>query len=178
MKNQSTCVFLVGMPGSGKSTIGKALAKALNRPFIDLDHAIEERCGVAIPVIFEIEGEQGFRKRETQALQEVTANQAASVVATGGGAVLAAQNRELIGQQGITVYLKAPIDELLRRTSRDRNRPLLVTDDPKARLQALYEQRSPIYDALADIVLETGIASASATVQQIVSRLKQLKQRS
>jgi len=175
MKNQSTCVFLVGMPGSGKSTIGKALAKALNRPFIDLDLAIEERCGVAIPVIFEIEGEQGFRKRETQVLQEVTANQAASVVATGGGAVLAEQNRELIGQRGIAVYLKAPIDELLRRTSRDRNRPLLVTDDPKARLHALFEQRSPIYDALADIVLETGTASASATVQQIVSRLKQLK---
>jgi len=175
MKNQSTCVFLVGMPGSGKSTIGKALAKSLNRPFIDLDQAIEERCGVAIPVIFEIEGEQGFRKRETQVLQEVTANQAASVVATGGGAVLAEQNRELIGQHGVAVYLKAPIDELLRRTSRDRNRPLLVTDDPKARLQALYDQRSPIYDALADIVLETGAASISATVQQIISRLKQLK---
>ena len=175
MKNQSTCVFLVGMPGSGKSTIGKALAKALNRPFIDLDQAIEERCGVTIPVIFEIEGEQGFRKRESQVLQEVTAGQQCGVVATGGGAILAEHNRQLIGQKGVVVYLKASVDELLRRTARDRNRPLLAGDDPEARLLALFEQRSPLYDAMADIVLETGPAGVSAAVQQIVSRLKQLK---
>jgi shikimate kinase len=175
MKNQSTCVFLVGMPGSGKSTIGKALAKALNRSFIDLDQAIEERCGVTIPVIFEIEGEQGFRKRESQVLEEVTAGPANSVVATGGGAILAEQNRHIIGQRGVVIYLKASIEELLRRTTRDRNRPLLAGDDPKARLQTLYEQRSPLYDSMADFVLETSSAGVSAAVQQIVSRLKQLK---
>jgi shikimate kinase len=175
MENQTSCVFLVGMPGSGKSTIGRGLAKALHRPFIDLDQAIEDRCGVAIPVIFEIEGEQGFRKRESMVLQEVTASQSNAVVATGGGAILAQQNRKVIADRGVVIYLKASLDELVRRTSRDRNRPLLVTDDPKARLQALFDQRSPLYEQAADLVFETGAAGVSATVQLIVSQLKQLK---
>jgi len=174
MKNQSSCVFLVGMPGSGKSTIGKALAKALNRPFIDLDQAIEERCGVAIPVIFEIEGESGFRKRESTVLQEVTADPSNAVVSTGGGAVVAEQNRQTMRQRGVVIYLKATLDELVKRTSRDRNRPLLNTDDPQAKLQALLEQRRPLYEAAADLCLETGTAGVSASVQQLVSKLKQL----
>lgn len=174
MKNQSNCVFLIGMPGSGKSTIGKGLAKALDRHFVDLDHEIEARCGVAIPVIFEIEGEQGFRKRESQVLQEV-AKQSDTVVATGGGAVLAEQNREILGTHGIVVYLRASVEDLYRRTSRDRNRPLLATNDPKARLQDLFEQRSPVYAALADIVMETGTASVPSVVQQIVTKLKEME---
>lgn len=174
MKNQSTCVFLIGMPGSGKSTIGKALAKALARPFVDLDHEIEVRCGVAIPVIFEIEGEQGFRKRESQALEEV-ANQQDLVIATGGGAVLAAQNQEILATSGVVIYLKASVDELFRRTSRDRNRPLLATNDPRTRLEELFEKRTPIYESLADIVMETGSASVPLVVQQIVTRLKELE---
>jgi shikimate kinase len=174
MKNQSTCVFLVGMPGSGKSTIGKGLAKALGRPFIDLDHDIEARCGVAIPVIFEIEGEAGFRKRESQALEQV-ARQDSCVIATGGGVVLAPENRDILSKQGIVVYLKASVDELHRRTSRDRNRPLLVTNDPKTRLRDLYSQRGAIYDSLADIVIETGSASVPAVVQQVVAKLKHME---
>ena len=174
MKNQSNCVFLIGMPGSGKSTIGKGLAKALGRPFIDLDHEIEVRCGVTIPVIFEIEGEQGFRKRESQVLEEV-AKQCDTVVATGGGAILAPQNREILSAHGVVVYLKASVEELHRRTSRDRNRPLLATNDPRARLQALFEQRGPIYDSLADIVMETGTAGVPSVVQQIVTRLKEME---
>lgn len=172
MKNQSNCVFLIGMPGSGKSTIGKGLAKALARPFIDLDHEIEARCGVAIPVIFEIEGEQGFRKRESQVLEEVS-KQCDMVVATGGGAILDPQNREILSRHGVVIYLKASVQELHRRTIRDRNRPLLATNDPKARLQELFEQRSPIYESLADIVIETGLASVPSVVQQIVTKLKE-----
>ncbi|MCD8504694.1 MAG: shikimate kinase [Burkholderiaceae bacterium] len=174
MKNQSNGLFLIGMPGSGKSTIGKGLAKALGRVFVDLDHEIEARCGVAIPVIFEIEGEQGFRKRESQVLQEVV-KQDDLVLATGGGAVLAPQNREILSQQGRVIYLKASVDELHRRTSRDRNRPLLATNDPKARLQELFEQRSPIYEYLADMVVETGSASVPMVVQQIVTRLREME---
>ncbi|UOD50465.1 shikimate kinase [Orrella daihaiensis] len=171
MKNQTNCLFLIGMPGSGKSTIGKGLAKALGRPFIDLDHEIEARCGVAIPVIFEIEGEPGFRKRESQVLEEV-AQQPDVVIATGGGAVLAESNREILSQHGVVIYLKASVEELVRRTSRDRNRPLLATNDPKTRLYELLDERSPIYDSLADIVVETGSASVPSVVQQIVTRLK------
>lgn len=174
MKNPANRVFLIGMPGSGKSTIGRGLAKALGRPFMDLDHEIEVRCGVAIPVIFEIEGEQGFRKRESQVLQEV-AQLPDTVVATGGGAVLAPQNRVLLSTEGTVVYLKASVDELYRRTSRDRNRPLLATNDPKGRLQELFDQRGAIYESLADIVLETGSASVPSAVQQIVVKLKELE---
>ena len=161
------------MPGSGKSTIGKGLAKSLGRPFVDLDHEIESRCGVAIPVIFEIEGEQGFRKRETQVLEEVAA-QSNAVVATGGGAILAPHNRAVLKANGTVIYLKASIEELFRRTSRDRNRPLLATNDPKLRLQELFEHRSPIYDAMADLVVETGSTSVSSVVQQIVTRIKEM----
>ena len=175
MKNQPSYVFLVGMPGSGKSTIGKALAKALNRSFIDLDQAIEERCGVAIPVIFEIEGEAGFRKRESKVLQEVADDQSNAVVSTGGGTILAQQNREIMRQRGVVIYLKATLDELLRRTSRDRHRPLLNTDDPKARLQALFDERGALYEAMADVIIETATASVAVSVQQLVSKLKQLK---
>ena len=175
MKNQSNCVFLIGMPGSGKSTIGKGLAKALGRPFIDLDHEIEVRCGVAIPVIFEIEGEQGFRKRESLALEEVAA-QSDAVVATGGGAILDPHNREVLKANGTVIYLQASVEELYRRTSRDRNRPLLATNDPKARLQELFEQRSPIYDTLADVVVETGSAGVASVVQHIVTKLNETEQ--
>lgn len=175
MKNHSNCVFLIGMPGSGKSTIGKGLAKTLGRPFVDLDHEIEARCGVAIPVIFEIEGEQGFRKRESQVLEEVAA-QSDAVIATGGGAILATQNREVLRAKGTVIYLKASVEELYRRTSRDRNRPLLATNDPKARLQELWTQRASIYDEVADLVVETGSAGVPTVVQQIVTKLKEMEQ--
>jgi shikimate kinase len=171
MKNQSDCVFLIGMPGAGKSTIGKGLAKALRRPFVDLDQQIEQRCGVAIPVIFEIEGEQGFRKRESQALAEV-AQQRGKVVATGGGAVLAQENQEILRNDGVVVYLRASVDELHRRTNRDRNRPLLATNDPRQRLSELFEQRGPLYESLADIVVDSGASTVPAVIQQISSQLR------
>ena len=172
MKNLAQSVFLVGMPGSGKSTIGRSLAKALDCPFVDLDQQVEERCGVKIPVIFEIEGESGFRKRESQVLDDVT-QQAGIVLATGGGAILDSQNRHYLQQRGVVVYLRASVDELYRRTSRDRNRPLLATNNPKARLRELLTTRAPLYETMADVVVDTGAASVAAVVQQLVSRLSQ-----
>jgi shikimate kinase len=172
MKNPLPTVFLVGMPGCGKSTIGRSLAKALQRDFIDLDHEIERRCGVRIPVIFEIEGEKGFRARETQVLDEVSKD-SGKVIATGGGAILQPRNRELLSERGQVVYLKASIEELYRRTSRDRSRPLLNTPDPKARLKELFAVRGPFYEALADRVVETGTSGIASVVERLATELNQ-----
>ncbi|MDN3988178.1 shikimate kinase [Zwartia vadi] len=164
-------IFLVGMMGAGKTTIGKALARVLNREFIDLDHELEARCGVRIPVIFEIEGEQGFRKRECQVLDDCTVKPNI-VMATGGGAVLAEENRLALKSRGIVLYLRASVEELYRRTSRDRNRPLLATPDPKATLRTLLGQREPLYESVADIVVDTGTTSVNHLVAHIVERLQ------
>ena len=168
-----TPIFLVGMMGAGKTTIGKALARALRRDFLDLDHELEARCGVRIPVIFEIEGEKGFRKRECQVLDDCTVRPNI-VLATGGGAVIAAENRSALRTRGLVVYLRASVDELFRRTSRDRNRPLLATPDPKGTLRSLLEAREPLYQEVADLTVDTGTMSVGQLVLQIVDRLKQL----
>ena len=166
-------IFLVGMMGAGKTTIGKALARVLHREFIDLDHELEARCGVRIPVIFEIEGEQGFRKRECQVLDDCTV-QPNLVMATGGGAVLSEENRRALKSRGIVVYLRASVEELFRRTSRDRNRPLLATADPKATLRGLLEMREPLYESVADVVVDTGTTSVNHLVAQLVEQLRQV----
>lgn len=167
-------IFLVGMMGAGKTTIGRVLARVLHRDFIDLDHELEARCGVRIPVIFEIEGEQGFRKRECQVLDDCTVRPNL-VMATGGGAVLAEENRHALKSRGIVVYLRANAEELYRRTSRDRNRPLLATPDPKATLRGLLALREPLYEAVADVVVETGMTSVNHLVAQIVERLRKIE---
>ena len=164
-------IFLVGMMGSGKTTIGRGLARTLQREFIDLDHELEARCGVRIPVIFEIEGEQGFRKRECQVLDSCS-RRPNIVMATGGGAVLAAENRRALRERGIVVYLRATVEELFRRTSRDRNRPLLATADPRATLRDLLLQREALYAEIADIVIDTGATSVAQIVAQVIQRLK------
>lgn len=167
-------IFLVGMMGAGKTTIGKALARALHREFIDLDHELEARCGVRIPVIFEIEGEEGFRKRECQVLDDCTL-WSNLVMATGGGAVLAPENRQALKTRGIVIYLRASVEELYRRTSRDRNRPLLATPDPKATLRSLLEFREPLYESVADVVVDTGTTSVNHLVALIIERLRQVE---
>lgn len=174
MKISPVSVFLVGMPGSGKTTIGRGLARELGLPFVDLDQQIEERCGVKIPVIFEIEGEPGFRKRESQVLDEVT-QQPGIVLATGGGAILAPENRRQLASRGRVVYLRASIDELYRRTARDRSRPLLATADPRAKLKELLAARAALYEAIAHLVVDTGAASVSTVVQDIVNQLQPLE---
>jgi shikimate kinase len=165
--------FLVGLMGAGKSTIGKHLAKRLGKSFIDSDHEIERRTGVKIPVIFEIEGEAGFRLREQQVIHELTDRQDI-VLATGGGAVLHASNRQDLHTRGTVIYLRANIDDLFARTRRDKNRPLLQTPDPKARLTELFLQRDPLYKEIAHIVIDTGRQSVNTLLAQLESKLNDI----
>lgn len=165
-------IFLVGMMGAGKTTAGRLLARRLGRHFIDTDHEIEARCGVGIPLIFEIEGEAGFRAREARAIEELTA-QDDVVLATGGGAVLRADNRRQLAARGMVIYLHAPPEALYRRVRSDRNRPLLATDDPLGRLRALYAERDPLYREIADVVVETGAQSARSLSRAILARIEE-----
>ena len=163
-------IILIGMMGAGKTTVGRALAKKLGRKFVDLDHAIVERCGVDIPTIFDIEGEEGFRRRENEVLVDVVLDQDI-VLATGGGAILRPENRELLKQHGFVFYLRVEIDELYRRVARDKNRPLLATPKPKVRLTELLAERSAIYEAAADYIIDSTGDSQSVVVEQIINLL-------
>ena len=164
-------LFLVGMMGAGKTTVGRILARRLRRPFVDSDHEIERRCGVRIPVIFDIEGEAGFRQREAQVIAELTATEGI-VLATGGGAVLAEENRRCLASRGTVVYLHALPETLHARVCQDRNRPLLATPDPLGRLRQLYAERDPLYRSVADIVVETGTQSVRALAADLLVRLE------
>lgn len=168
-------VYLVGMMGAGKTTIGRALARKLGWQFVDLDHELESRCGVKVSIIFDIEGEQGFRKRESAALDECT-RRSGIVLATGGGAVLDPENRRLLSERGVVVYLRASVDELFRRVERDRNRPLLQTDNPRQRLQDLLAQREPLYEEVADLVFDTGTCPIAQTTRLLIKELQGLNQ--
>jgi shikimate kinase len=172
VKNTSN-IFLVGLMGAGKTTVARILARRLDRAFYDTDHEIERRTGVKIPVIFEIEGEPGFRLREEQALAELAA-QDNIVLATGGGIVLSAANRALLKERGLVVYLRAQPRDLWYRTRHDKNRPLLQTPDPLGRLQELYEQRDPLYAEVADIILDTGRPNVGPLVSQLITKLESL----
>ncbi len=163
-------LFLVGLMGAGKSSVGRLLAKRLGKTFVDCDHELESRTGVRIPVIFEIEGETGFRAREATLIAELTARDNI-VLATGGGAVLSAENRALLARRGCVVYLRAAVDELWRRTRHDKNRPLLQTGDPRARLAELLAVREPLYEEVAHVVVETGAQSLPALAERIIERL-------
>ena len=164
-------LFLVGMMGAGKTTIGRLLARRLKRPFYDSDHEIEARCGVEITVIFDIEGEPGFRARESQVIAELSALEGI-VMATGGGAVLDADNRRHLAARGTVVYLHAAPAALYARIGHDRKRPLLATPDPLRRLQELYAVRDPLYRQLADHVMETGGESASLLVRHLIGAVE------
>src|SRR3954471_15446160 len=144
-------IFLVGLMGAGKTSVGRLLARRLGKTFYDCDHEVERATGVRIPVIFEIEGESGFRARESRMLSDLCATKGV-VLATGGGAVLAPENRKVLAESGTVVYLRASPQELYQRTKHDRNRPLLQTADPLAKLSELYAQRDPLYREIADLV--------------------------
>lgn len=141
--------------GAGKTTIGKLLAQHLHKIFIDSDHEIEARTGADIPLIFELEGEAGFRDREEALLDELTQNSGV-VLATGGGSVLREATRTRLRERGLVIYLKADVEELLQRTRHDKNRPLLRTPDPKAKLEALVKERDPLYQEVADVIFDSG----------------------
>jgi len=166
-------IFLVGPMGAGKSTVGRQLAKTLNMEFVDCDREIEDRTGVTIAVIFELEGEEGFRKRECAMIEQLTERDGI-VLATGGGAVLDEENRSRLRTRGFAIYLNAPIELLLERTARDKQRPLLQTDDPRAMLTALAAEREPLYQQVADMVVKTDRRTARHVVKEIVRRLSEL----
>jgi shikimate kinase len=164
-------LILVGMMGSGKTTIAKSLAKQLGKTFVDSDDEITKRTGVTIPHIFDIEGEAGFRQRESMAIQEITERNNL-VLATGGGAVLAAENREVLRQNGIVIYLKANAHDLWQRTRHDRSRPLLQTGDPYAKVKELMRQRDPLYHQVADIIVHSGKQSAHVLMQHLLAEIE------
>lgn len=160
-------IFLVGFMGSGKSTVGQQLASELGKEFVDCDRVLEERTGVDIPYIFDIEGEEGFRRREAAVLCELTTRRGI-VLATGGGVVGIPENRSVLCANGFVVYLHAPAELLFQRTARDRNRPMLHAADPRARIDELLAAREPLYREVADLVVETGRRGSRRVVQEIV----------
>jgi shikimate kinase len=163
-------IYLVGLMGAGKTTVGRQLAQRLGKTFYDTDHEIEHRTGVRVATIFEIEGEPGFRARESQAL-EALAQMEDVVLATGGGIVLRPENRAQLKAHGFVIYLCAQPRDLWARTRHDKSRPLLQTDDPLKRLEELYAVRDPLYREVADLVVDTGRQSVSTLVGQLLKRL-------
>jgi len=163
-------IFLVGMMGAGKTSVGKLLARRLGKTFHDCDHEIERATGVKVAVIFEIEGENGFRAREAKTLAELV-RRADIVLATGGGAVLSADNRKLLAGNGMVVYLRAAPAELWSRTRHDKKRPLLKTADPRARLEQIFVERDPLYREVADIVVDTGSQSVGSLAHRLEQQL-------
>jgi shikimate kinase len=155
--------------GAGKTTIGKQIAYILGRPFFDSDREIEKRTGATIPLIFELETEAGFRARESAMLEELTGKENV-VIATGGGAVLNENNRRLLASRGHVIYLCSPLEQLIQRTARDQNRPLLQTTDPRQTIENLLKIRDPLYREVAHTVLETD----NWTVRQVITKILNL----
>lgn len=168
--NTRNNIFLVGMPGAGKTTVGRQLARRMQRRFVDADHEIEARTGVRIPVIFDIEGEQGFRDRESKVISEL-AEQADQVIATGGGAILRPENRAALRRGGTVIYLNATPQLLYERTRLDPNRPLLQVEDPRQKLVDLFNQRDPLYREVADIIVNSLGGSIAQLVKHVEKQL-------
>lgn len=166
-------LFLIGPMGAGKSTIGRLLAAELQRDFIDSDHEIQTRCGADIPWIFDVEGEGGFRQREAQVIDELT-QRSDIVLATGGGAVMGEANRCALRERGTVIYLYTTVEQQLRRTARDRNRPLLRSEDPEAVLRSLFEARDPLYRTTADLIVRTDRRGPRSVINDILRRVIRL----
>jgi shikimate kinase len=162
-------IYLIGLMGVGKTTIGKQLAKALQRPFYDSDKVIEESTGTSIATIFNYEGEEGFREREHGVIQQLTSLQGI-VMATGGGSILKAENRQALKTSGFIVYLYCSIDKILYRTRNDTQRPLLQTANPRQRLHKLLAQREPLYKECADFKIDSGSTPGKTVVKTILQQ--------
>ncbi|MGR8948188.1 MAG: shikimate kinase AroK [Gammaproteobacteria bacterium] len=163
-------IFLIGPMGAGKSTLGRRLAKSLHLDYCDTDEELVERTGASISLIFDVEGEEGFRDREANLLLELTERDNL-VLATGGGIVLREQNRRILRERGFVVYLHAPLERLYERTSKDTSRPLLQTGNAREKLREIVEQRGPLYEQTADISVDTDIYSIAQLVNYIKGRL-------
>jgi shikimate kinase len=169
MSNKQKIVF-IGPMGAGKTTIGKQVATQLGCDFYDSDRVLEERTGVSIPLIFELEGEDGFRRRETEVIEELCKNKNI-VLATGGGAILRKENRKILQKKSLVIFLNASLEQLFERTCKDKNRPLLQANDPKQKLKDLLEQRLSIYEEMADIICKTDNQSIHHTVSDILEKI-------
>jgi len=163
-------IFLIGPMGAGKSTIGRQLAQMLHLDFLDSDSEIERKTGADIAWVFDVEGEEGFRNREQEMLDELTRKHGI-VLATGGGAVIRQENRTHLSARGIVVYLKTSVQKQLARTLKDKRRPLLQTDDPQSVLETLAENRNALYEEAADYIIETDEQSAKVVASQIIALL-------
>ncbi|MFT3791317.1 MAG: shikimate kinase AroK [Rudaea sp.] len=169
--NPAPSLFLIGPMGAGKTTVGRRVAAQLGLAFVDLDHAIEERSGAAVALIFELDGEAGFRKRESELLDELSARPGI-VLSTGGGAVLAPESRRRLHERGYVVYLETTIEQQLRRLAHDHKRPLLAAPDRRARLQKLAAEREPLYREIADLIVPTGLnANSGAVARRLIDEL-------
>lgn len=166
-------IFLIGPMGAGKSTIGRQLAQQLNMDFVDSDHEIEQRAGADISWIFDVEGEEGFRKREVRIINELTQQQGI-VLSTGGGAIMSKETRNHLSARGIVVYLQTTVEKQYQRTQRDKKRPLLQdVEDPRQVLEALAEIRNPLYEEIADITLATDEQSAKLMANQLIKLIEE-----
>ncbi len=163
-------IYLIGPMGTGKTTIGRQLAKKLEIEFFDSDHEIEKKTGVDIARIFDIEGEEGFRAREREIIAELS-EKTGIVLATGGGVILDEENRKHLAKNGFIVYLKSSVDHLLERTRYDTKRPLLQTDNPRERLEELIAIRDPLYQSIADCVIDTGGRSIRGVSRKITNKI-------
>ena len=170
--NPAPNLIFIGPMGAGKTTVGRHVADLLGLPFHDLDHEIEAHTGAAVSLVFELEGEAGFRKRETAALAEIAAG-SGIVLATGGGAVLAESNRRVLRERGFVIWLDATIEAQLARLARDRQRPLLNAPDRRARLEKLAGERNPLYEEIADLrIASAGTGNSAHTARHIVALLE------
>lgn len=170
MQTNSKNIYLVGLMGAGKTTIGRVLARRLGMSFVDSDHEVEARTGVRVPTIFEIEGEEGFRRREAQVIADLAAA-GGVVVATGGGVVLKPENRQNIKTNSFVAYLNVPPYLLHERTRHDKSRPLLQVDDPLGKLKELHAQRDPLYREVADLVVDGGRLNAQTVAQVLIKEI-------
>lgn len=169
--SENSRIFLIGPMGTGKTTIGGQLARALDFNFLDTDQELEKRTGASVSLIFDVEGESGFRERESKLVEELT-NLERIVLATGGGAVLGEQNRQLLSERGQVVYLKSAVPALIERMRFDQSRPLLQTADPAETLREIMKVREPLYSSIADVTIDTGKLSVKQVIKRLLGELR------